>query len=69
MDDCSRDPLFEPAFYLSPSLNADEMFGRLAEEGKKRQNWIVPGLNIRYDAETMKMLRKMSRRGSLWTVL
>lgn len=61
--------LLEPAFYLSPSLDADGMFRKLAEEGKKRQNWIVPGLNIRYDPETMKMLRKMSRRGSLWTVL
>ncbi|MEN8264680.1 MAG: lipid biosynthesis B12-binding/radical SAM protein [Nitrospirota bacterium] len=61
--------LLEPAFYLSPALNADEMFRKLAEKGAERHNWIVPGLNIRYDPETMKMLRKMNKRGSLWTVL
>jgi len=64
-----NDTLLEPAFYLSPALNSQEMFRRITEVGNQRQNWIVPALNIRYDMETMKMLRKMNKRGCLWDVL
>ena len=51
--------LLEPSFYLSPALDVEEMFRRITEGGSQRHNWIVPALNIRYDMETMKLLRKM----------
>ncbi len=61
--------LLEPSFYLSPALDVEEMFRRITEGGSQRHNWIVPALNIRYDMETMKLLRKMKKRGSLWSEL
>lgn len=64
-----NDSLLEPLFYLSPALQPDEMIRMIAEAGRQKRNWIVPALNIRYDMETMKLLRKMSKRGCLWTAL
>ena len=61
--------LFEPAFYLSPALDAGRMLGRIAEGAAERHNWIAPGLNIRSDAETFRLIRKMNRRGPLWDML
>jgi radical SAM superfamily enzyme YgiQ (UPF0313 family) len=63
------DNLLEPAFYLSPELNAERMSARISEAGSGRSNWIVPGLNIRCDMESMIFLRRMNKRGPLWSEL
>ncbi|KPK02382.1 MAG: hypothetical protein AMK71_02430 [Nitrospira bacterium SG8_35_4] len=63
------DSLLEPAFYLSPELNAERMSGRISDAASGRSNWIVPGLNIRCDTESMMFLRRMNRRGPLWSEL
>ena len=61
--------LLEPVFYLSPALEPAHMLGRIAQGAAERQNWIVPGQNIRCDAETFRLVRKMNRRGPLWDML
>ena len=61
--------LLEPIFYLTPDMDVNIIFQRVAEHANKRNNWIVPGLNIRCDNEILTVLRKMGKRGPLWDML
>lgn len=64
--DCN---LLEPVFYLSPELDVNTMFRKIAEYAGQRRNWIVPGLNIRCDTNTLGLLRELGKRGPLWQML
>jgi len=64
-----NEDLLKPVFYLSPELETERMFARISEAASQRSNWIVPGLNIRCDIESMLFLRRMNKRGPLWTEL
>jgi len=63
------DELLEPVFYLSRGLDSARICDRIAEGAAGRRNWIVPGLNMRCDKESMMFLRRMNRRGPLWNEL
>jgi len=61
--------LLEPEFYISPDLGADYMLTSVKEHALSRQNWIVPGLDIRCSREMFTMLRQLGKRGPLWDLL
>ena len=61
--------LLEPAFYLSPLIESDALLQQVAGHAGRHHNWIVPGLNIRCDTDTMALLRRMGRKGPLWDML
>ncbi|HJW85977.1 MAG TPA: lipid biosynthesis B12-binding/radical SAM protein [Candidatus Brocadiaceae bacterium] len=61
--------LLEPTFYLSPKIDTDAVFQHISAHAKKHRNWIVPGFDVRCDANTLTMLRKMGKKGPLWDVL
>jgi len=61
--------LFEPVFYLTPKMNVDTITQKVSNHAKQRQNWIVPGLDIRCAADMLSLLRKRGKRGPLWDML
>ncbi len=61
--------LLEPVFYLSPALECEALFQRVSDYSRDHQSWIVPGLNIRCDADVMALLRKMGKKGPLWDMI
>ncbi len=61
--------LLEPVFYVTPNISIDTLFRKVSEHAKQMHNWIVPGLNIRYDVDMMRALRRMGNRGPLWNLL
>ena len=61
--------LLEPAFYVSPEIDTDAVFQDISAHAKKHRNWIVPGFDVRCDANTLTMLRKMGKKGPLWDAL
>ena len=64
-----NDSLFNPAFYLTQSLDAETLIRTVAGHAADRFNWIVPSLNIRCSADLLGMLRKSGKRGPLWDLL
>ncbi len=61
--------LLEPAFYLTPQMDASSLFRQVSAYARQRPNWIVPGLGIRCEADMLSFLRKMGRKGPLWDML
>lgn len=58
-----------PEFFISPDLGADNMLESVKRHALARQNWVVPGLDIRCSADMMTMLRKLGKQGPLWDLL
>jgi hypothetical protein len=61
--------LLEPAFYLTPQMDASSLFRQVSAYARQRPNWIVPGLGIRCEDDMLSLLRKMGRKGPLWDML
>jgi len=61
--------LLDPVFYVSPEIDTDAVFQDILAHAKKHHNWIVPGFDVRCDANRLTLLRKMGKKGPLWDAL
>ncbi|MBI5026553.1 MAG: cobalamin B12-binding domain-containing protein [Nitrospirae bacterium] len=61
--------LLQPVFYLSSEIAVDALIQKVSEHAEQRNNWVVPGLNIRCDSDMLGALRKMGKKGPLWDML
>jgi radical SAM superfamily enzyme YgiQ (UPF0313 family) len=64
-----EDDLLAPAFYVSPSVGAENLLERVERHARSRSNWVVPGLGIRSDPAILSALRRKGHRGPLWDML
>ena len=58
--------LLNPVYYLAPGLNAEDVFGRLAEFARVSPNWIVGSATPAY-ARLVERLRARGVLGPLWS--
>lgn len=61
--------LLHPIFYLSPEIASNIIMQKVSEHAGQRNNWVVPGLNIRCDTDMLMFLRKIGKKGPLWDML
>ncbi|MDI6745324.1 MAG: lipid biosynthesis B12-binding/radical SAM protein [Thermodesulfovibrionales bacterium] len=65
----SDSDLLEPVYYMTPEIEAVDILKTVSDYAAKNNNWIVPSLNIRCDANMLALLRKMGKKGPLWNML
>ncbi len=57
--------LFKPEFYLTPAEDASSIVKRVAEHAAAQFNWVVPSLDINYNAYTFSLSEKKGGKGAL----
>ncbi len=63
------DPLLDPAYYISPHIDAEAVIERLNAVAEKRRNFFLLGSDSGVDKEIIKRLRQRGRKGPLWEYL
>lgn len=60
--------ILDPVFYYSPSIEEDEIMGRVQKQAKERLNWVI-GAGGKETAKTIARLYERGHCGPLWEYL